>query len=48
MQKDRRLPLFLDAPNVKRFDTRFVFEVVKLSLSLPVGPMPGKGGSKHR
>lgn len=29
--------LFLDAPNVKRYDTRFVFEVVKLGLRIPLG-----------
>jgi Lrp/AsnC family transcriptional regulator, leucine-responsive regulatory protein len=28
--------LFLDAPNVKRFDTRFVFETVKRGLDIPL------------
>ena len=30
--------LFLDAPNVKRYDTYFVFEVVKTGLELPLAP----------
>ena len=33
--------LFLDAPNVERYDTRFVFEVVKLGLELPLEAPPG-------
>jgi Lrp/AsnC family transcriptional regulator, leucine-responsive regulatory protein len=29
--------LFLDAPNVARYDTRFVFEIVKRGLRIPLG-----------
>lgn len=32
--------LFLDAPNVKRYDTRFVFDAVKVGLRLPVASHP--------
>lgn len=33
--------LFMDAPNVKRYDTHFVFEVVKSGLRIPLQPAPG-------
>lgn len=32
--------LFLDVPNVKRFDTRFVFDTVKRGLKLPLRRPP--------
>lgn len=33
--------LFMDAPNVKRYDTHFVFEVLKAGLRIPLQPAPG-------
>jgi hypothetical protein len=35
--------LFLEAPNVKRYDTDFVFEPVKVGLGIPLRPArPGR------
>jgi Lrp/AsnC family transcriptional regulator, leucine-responsive regulatory protein len=42
--------LFLGAPNVKRYDTLFIFEAIKLGLTIPLQPSaaPAKRRGPHR